>query len=77
MATPLPPPTDPRWAGLILGKAQPDFLGAKVMIGRWSAAYRQTPTASTLAAACTELHDLYAQLAHLPKIQADLARLFA
>jgi hypothetical protein len=54
----------------------PEFLGARVMVGRLSATYRQSPDPATLAACCSELHGLYAKVSHLPKIQAEIDTLF-
>jgi len=76
MSAILPPPYDPVWSKLVLGQIQPQFLGAKVMLGRLSATYRQAPTPATMSACCTELHGLYAKVCHLPTIQFELATIF-
>ena len=76
MSTTLPPPTDPRWGKLITGTLQPDFLGAKILVGRLTATYRRSPDPATMTACCTELHGLYAKVSHLPKIQSEITILF-
>jgi hypothetical protein len=76
MSIPVPLPGDPRWKKFVTGEVQPEFLGAKVMLGRLSASYRQAPNPATMAACCTELHGLYSKLAHLPTIQAEIATIF-
>lgn len=72
----IPPPTHPSWQKLILGDLRPDFLGARVMLGRLTAAYRQKPTPEVMSASIKELRELYEKLAHLPNIQADVKKLF-
>lgn len=72
----IPPPSHASWRRLILGELKPEFLGARVMLGRLSAAYRQKPTPETLEAGIKELRDLYEKLGHLPNIQADIKKLF-
>lgn len=76
MTVAIPPPTDERWKAIVTGEKQPEFLGARVLVGRLSSAYKLSPTPATLAKASAELHELYSRLAHLPNIQAELARLF-
>lgn len=72
----IPPPTHPSWQKLILGELKPDFLGARVMLGRLSATYRQKPTPDSMNAGIKELRELYEKLGHLPNIQADIKKLF-
>jgi len=76
MTATIPSATDPRWSKLILGQLQPDFLGARVLVGRLTASYSMDPTPATMTACCLELHGFYTKLAHLPKIQAEIAKLF-
>ena len=76
MSTTLPMPADPRWKQFITGELQPEFLGAKVMLGRLSATYRSSPSPVTMADCCAELHELYSKVSHLPKIQDEIATLF-
>lgn len=76
MSITLPSSYDPRWAKFVTGDMQPQFLGARVMLGRLSANYRKSPDPATMAACCAELRGLYSSVAHLPKIQAEIENLF-
>jgi hypothetical protein len=64
------------WAKFVLGQQQPEYLGARIMLGRLSVTYQRSPTPATLAQCIDELRGLYSKLLHLPKIQDELKRLF-
>ncbi len=75
MGVQLPGPNDPFWQKIIRGQLQLKFLGARIMVGRLTADYSQSPTPATMQKCCNEVQGLYSKLMHLPNIQAEIAEL--
>jgi hypothetical protein len=74
----LPDEQNPVWKELIYGESQDqfDFLATKIILGRLSLRYRQNPSPQMIERCVQELRRFFDKNSHLPKVQADLKKIF-
>jgi hypothetical protein len=73
----VPPVHDPVWRQVLVGgvRYQLDFFAAKILLGWLLLKVDNDPGEQMLAECVRTLHDLFAQNAHLPCVQHDLAEI--
>jgi hypothetical protein len=74
----VPSADDPAWKEILSGEVryQLDFFAAKILLGWLLLKVDSDPSEEMLAGSAESLHHLFAQNAHLPCVQHDLAEIF-
>jgi hypothetical protein len=52
------------------------FLAAKILLGRLTRAVKDNPSPDNIKTSIDQLHDIFAQNAHIPSVQNDLKTIF-
>ncbi len=74
----LPAPTHPKWVNVISGADVPpfEFLATKVLLGRLNLEYKKDPSPDKTNKSVLELRAFFEKNSNLPKVQADLNKIF-
>jgi hypothetical protein len=74
----VPPAFHPLWSDIATGRIKPDFdfLPAKIIVGNISRRLAKDQSSANLGNCASELREIFAQNADLPKVQKDLMKIF-